>query len=320
MGRQKWTREKIAEVISTYPSLKKFRKDYSSAYDAMKRNGWEDLKELVVRKVPVQDNTLKWTPDHIQELVQTCKNISEFCRIYPRAYEKVKAKKWSYLLDGIRQNVASTEWTREKIAGLIKKCSSLPEFRSDYLNAYQAMLSHGWIDLADGLSRIPAEAETSETKWSVYRWYFPERNAVYIGLTKQFAKRVKAELQSSRTSPVKDFLAESGCTYEVREIYTGLSSDDASRLEIETIRRSRDEGYLVLNRSRGGTLGGRIGSSYTKVHVIARYGSDGSYIGSVLYDDRRDHAESAAIKMEIDGECARAEVFSVSVPKKVTVG
>ena len=317
MKTQKWTRETISEVIRTFPSIKQFKKNCSGAYEAMKRHGWDDLKELVDRKADIQDNTPKWTPEHITELVKTCKSIAEFSQKYPRAYEKVKHKKWWGLIESIRQNAVATKWTRENIAELLKQYSSLYEFRSKNLNAYQAILSHGWFDLISQIPRMPSDWCDDKIKWSVYRWYFPERNAVYIGLTRQFSQRIKAELKYSTTSPVKDFITSTGCTYEVKEIYTDLSCDDAARLEIDTIQRSRDEGYLVLNRSRGGTLGGRpVEKPRVNLYVIAKYGLDGNYIGSILSEDDRETVDKLAMQMELNGECLHAEVTTLSVPRK----
>lgn len=58
-------RDMIADIIRGFSSIKQFRKKYSGAYEAMVRNGWTDLKELVVRTVPVPDNSPKWTV-HVQ--------------------------------------------------------------------------------------------------------------------------------------------------------------------------------------------------------------------------------------------------------------
>lgn len=314
MNRQMWTREAITEVIKQCRSMNQFREKYGGAYYAMKRNKWDDLKELIVRTINVPDNRLKWTPEHILELTKECTNINDFCRKYPRAYEKIKNKNWYHLLDGIRQNRAGTKWTREMISKLIAKCDSLYEFRIDFTNAYQAMLKNGWHDLAAGLSRKSVLLNETSV-WSVYRWYFPEYNAVYIGLSKNFKQRIKDELRYRTASPIKDFLDATGSSYEVNEIYTGLTSDDAARLEIESIKRSKDEGYRVLNRNKGGTLGGGHSEpTYTKVYIIAKYNKDGKYCGSEMRETGRSRVEAEAMQMEMNNECCRAEVIPVIIP------
>lgn len=317
-----WTKEEIAKLIIQFSSLKQFKKKYSGAYDAMRRNKWDDLKDLLQRTVTVQDNTPKWTPEHIKELAKECRNIKDFSQKYPRAYEKICDKKWFYLLNGIRTKSATVNWTRAMISKLIAKCDSLNEFRCEYTAAYQAMIRNNWHDLADGLTRNKgmANTEMNGMKWSVYRWYFREHNTVYIGLTKNFRQRIKDELRYSTASPVKDFLSSTGCSYEVHEIYTGLSSEEASRLEIETIKASKEAGYQVLNRNRGGALGGgHAEPGYTKVYIIAKYDKTGKYCGSIMREDGRIRVEEEAIRMEMSNECSRAEVIPVVIPWKTQV-
>ena len=309
-----WTRDMIADIIRGFSSIKQFRKKYSGAYEAMVRNGWTDLKELVVRTVPLPDNSPKWTRERISELALGCSSIKEFSKKYPRAYEKVKQKRWFDLLDGIRHNAPAVTWTRDKIKEIIDKCDSLYEFRMEYTTAYQAMLKNGWHDLASDLSRVLVTANEIR-EWCVYRWYFPEKNAVYIGLTKEFAQRIKNELRYSVTSPIKDFLAETGCSYEVNELYTGLTGEEAARLEIETIQKSREAGYMVLNRNRGGTMGGgRTEPDCTKVYIIAKYDKNGKYCGCTMYEGRRVAAETEAMRIEMDGACSMASVIPVKIP------
>ncbi len=309
-----WTKDMIADIIRGFSSIKQFRKKYSGAYDAMIRNGWSDLKALVVRTVPVQDNSPKWTRERISELAGGCSSISEFSKKYPRAYEKVKQKRWFDLLDGIRHNTPAVTWTREKIKKIIDKCDSLYEFRTEYTTPYQTMLKNGWHDLASGLSRVLVTASEIR-EWCVYRWYFPEKNAVYIGLTKSFEQRIKCELRYSTTSPVKDFLTETGCSYEISELYTKLTGEEAARLEIETIQKSREAGYMVLNRNRGGTLGGgQTEPDYKKVYIIAKYDKNDKYCGCTMHEGRRVTAENEAMRMEMDGVCSKANVIPVMIP------
>ena len=124
-----WTKDMIADIIRGFSSIKQFRKKYSGAYEAMVRNGWTDLKELVVRTVPLPDNSPKWTRERISELALGCSSIKEFSKKYPRAYEKVKQKRWFDLLDGIRHNAPAVTWTRDKIKEIIDKCDTLTVLR-----------------------------------------------------------------------------------------------------------------------------------------------------------------------------------------------
>ena len=74
MKNQVWTREKITEVLKQCRSMNQFKEKYSGAYDAMKRNGWSDLKSHINRNLAVQDNSLKWSPEYLLELSERDEN------------------------------------------------------------------------------------------------------------------------------------------------------------------------------------------------------------------------------------------------------
>lgn len=314
MKNRVWTRETITEVLKQCRSMNQLKEKYSGAYDAMKRNGWSDLKIHINRNLAVQDNSLKWSPEYLLELTKECGSIKEFRHKYPRAYEKIKDKKWDYLFDDLRLHSRPIKLTRERISRYIARCSTLYEFRTEYRSAYYAMVRNGWQDLCDHLPRT-LHPEASGNNWCVYRWYFPERNTVYVGLSKNYDKRIKDELRYRSASPVKDFIDSTGCTYEVKQVYSGLNSDDAARLEVATIQDSIVNGYSVLNRNRGGTLGGnRAEPSIARIYIIAKYDKAGVYIGSVKLDERREVVENEAMNMELSGECSKTEVIPVEIP------
>lgn len=310
---RKWTKDTVIEIIKSCHSMKEFRKKHAYAYDVMKLNGWDDVKEYLLPNAWTYDNAPKWTQERIAELAAECTTLGEFREKYPRAYEKVKAKKWHALLSGLPREPSGIEWTREMIAGVISRCTSLSEFRVKHQRAYTYMISHKWHDLAAGLPRTFDSGMPSV--WSVYRWYFPETNAVYIGLTNNYARRINEELKYSSASLVHDYIKEHGCSYEVTELYSGLSGEEASRLEVETIAMSRDSGYEVLNRNRGGTLGGQrrpYGIDFAR-YIVAKYDFRGNYRGSCVAETES-AANDMASRMKSDGTCRETIIIPVSVP------
>lgn len=309
----KWNKDKVIEAIKTCHSMKEFRRKYAYAYDVMKANRWNDVKDYLLPNEWRYDNTPKWTRDRIAELASECTTLAEFCKKYPRAYEKVKDKKWNDLLSGLKRNAKGREWTREMISEIISNCTSLSEFRVSHTRAYQYMISHKWHDLASGLARVGDNG--MPPVWSVYRWYFPETNAVYIGLTNNYTRRINEELRYSSASLVHDYIEENSCTYEVSEIYSGLDATEASRLEVESIARSRDDGYVVLNKNRGGTLGGQrrpYDVEFTR-YLVARYDSNGNYRGSAVAETEVS-ANEMSERMLSEGLCSETMVIPVSVP------
>ena len=208
MAAQKWTRETISNVIKTCKSGKDFKRRYASAFQVMKTNGWEDLKELLPTHAPdykKEHPPLKYTESVLADLIAKCDSRSTFKAIYPYAYISLKRR------------------------GLERMLSSLPMY---------------------------SVSETEPPLWCVYRWTFLPSNAIYIGLTKDFKARVRAELSNATTSPVKSYLDDSGDRYIVEKVKSGLHSNDAAELERYYISQYRAEGRIVLNRHPGGSLGG----------------------------------------------------------------
>lgn len=134
-------------------------------------------------------------------------------------------------------------------------------------------------------------------------------------MTNNYARRINEELRYSRTSPVHDYIEAHSCTYEVSEIYSGLDANEASRLEVDTIASSRDEGYVVLNRNRGGTLGGQRRPYDVEFprYIVARYDYKGNYRGSAVAETEVS-ANEMSERMLSEGLCSETMVIPVSVP------
>lgn len=208
MASKKWTRETISNVIKTCKSGKEFKRRYSTAFQVMKKNGWEDLKELLPTHAPdyiKEHPPLKYTETVLADLIAKCDSRLTFRAIYPAAYTSLKRR------------------------GLERMLSSLPMY---------------------------SVSETEQPLWCVYRWTFLPSDAIYIGLTKDFKARIRAELSNAATSPVKSYLDDSGDRYIVEKVKSGLHSNEAAELERYYISQYRSEGRIVLNRHPGGSLGG----------------------------------------------------------------
>ena len=255
----KWTREHIAEIMHQCTNLSDFKKRYRGAFNALERNGWEDLKREIPgfrpknRSLPNKPK-IKWTRDAIGDVIKQCPSLAYFYRHYDQASRVLRKNGWTDLLETIPRK-KPIQWTEELITGLMDKCSSRDDFCTAHAAAYQALRRNGWYHL---LSRLPraCRGETSNPTWSVYRWVFPESNSVYIGISNDYHRRIYEELRYSYSSPVHDHIVSTGDSYQITEMHHGLFGSEAADLEIAYIEKYRNEGYNVLNRNRGGSLGG----------------------------------------------------------------
>ncbi len=268
MKMNRWTRESVAEAMRTCRSRKEFRRRYGGAAAALLRNGWQDLFDECL---PIQALPAPWTEASIAEAMRSCHSRNEFKKRYSGAVDAIRHHHWQYLYNENIPARIHAKWTRESIADDIAECTSIYQVRTQHQSAYGAIQRNGWDDLLSGLPQFPAICNEPPV-WSVYRWEFVEPHAVYIGLTNNYRRRIGEELKNSHASPVHDFIERTGCCYTVTEIHGSLSSSKAAELEIAYIAKYRALGYKVLNRNRGGTLGGYVrgGSSISDEELLER--------------------------------------------------
>lgn len=194
----------------------------------------------------------KWNRDTIMEAIQTCGARSEFKKRYGQAYLQMRRHGWQDLLAALPSRNAPY-WTYERASELVSKCSTRFQLRSSYPGAYHAIIKHGWDDLLSSLPEISNLPET--TLWCVYCWQFHGMHTVYIGLTCDYERRINEELRYSSASPVHDYIEQTGCTYSVHRLHSNLGATDAADLERAYIAKYRADGYTLLNRNQGGSLG-----------------------------------------------------------------
>lgn len=104
--------------------------------------------------------------------------------------------------------------------------------------------------------------------WVVYRWHFIETNAVYIGLTSCYERRIYQEYRYRKASLVKDYLDATGCTFTVSRLHSRLTGKEASALERAEITQHNQNGYTVLNKNNGGALGRYSGMTEDRIANI----------------------------------------------------
>ena len=265
MNNIKWTETALLDVISDCTSKNQLRTRYPGAYNSIQRHGWTHLYDKLNRSPQSAEsiNTpIKWSRETIPALVSQCSTYSEFYQKYPRAYEKIKEKRWFDLLESLPKEKSNPTWTISQLTSMISACKSLHEFRTEHATAYGYIISHHLNDLLSQLPRILPDADT--LNWSVYRWTFPETNSVYIGISMDAKRRIKTELRDAHSSPVKNHIDTTGSSYQVTILHNNLSGNEAAQMEIAAIQQYKDDGYNVLNRNRGGSLGSYNGSTDSK--------------------------------------------------------
>ena len=148
------------------------------------------------------------------------------------------------------------KWTYGEAEGVALKYKTVKEFRKDDGTLYNICLRRGWLDTFDWLGRDinPHEGKRD----SVYAYFFPERNAVYVGRSVDVSARDKQHRDPAGKSPVWKFAGKNGLEIPKPVVLeNSLSLREGLAKEDLYVRKYKSEGWRVLNRAKTGERSGR---------------------------------------------------------------
>lgn len=246
-----WTKERIISETEKYDSLQEFRDNNKGALKSATRNGWyREISDLFEKKIKPSGY---WTKEKCTEEASQFCSRTEFANKSKTAYKVSCENKW---LDDICEHMTSDRkpygfWTFESCLIEAAKYEYKKDFRKYSSGAYHKALESDWFD--DICSHMKDLGNLS--KRIVYCYLFDDRS-VYVGLTMNPEKRHQQHTVTDSDSPVYQHIKKcSAFSYNI--LSDGyISSDNACDLEREYIRKYQTQGFNVLNRCKGGSLGG----------------------------------------------------------------
>jgi predicted GIY-YIG superfamily endonuclease len=197
---------------------------------------------------------IKWTFEKCQLETLKYKSRSEFQKNSPSAYYRSLKKKW---LDNICTHMISSTksknyWSIENCKLEALKYKTRSDFNIKSNGAYNACCKNNWLD--DVCKHMVILG--SKYKRKIYSFEFLD-NHVYIGLTLNTEKRKIEHLNGTVKSAVFNHIKETNHV----PIYKFLTNDyvpieEAKELEKFYINQYRNNGWIILNKKKGGGLGG----------------------------------------------------------------
>lgn len=153
-------------------------------------------------------------------------------------------------------------YTKEEVSKIAQKYTRMIDFAKGIdKNHYAVAYRHGWLD--DICKHMEPRADIFRRDIYVYDIYYQGEKYAYVGLTYNVEHRHKCHLNDNRDAIFK-FKEKTGCEIPYPEIlYRNLDVDSASKKEDELIQEYKSRGYIMLNRVKGGSLGGFQGHSYS---------------------------------------------------------
>ncbi len=180
------------------------------------------------------------------------KNISDFKTIASGCYKSCKRNNWIKNIRLLFNNIQKPNnyWSFEKCAEEAKKYSTRTEFKTNSSGAYGASVRNKYLNEICSHMKILGNRNIRV----VYIFKF-EDNHVYVGLTYNHEERYNGHMKKGTVYKHIN-KTKSGFTFELISDY--INVEDAKKLEIETIKKFKSDGYILLNVKNGGEIGGNI--------------------------------------------------------------
>ena len=201
--------------------------------------------------------------------IKLCKTKKEMSLRFPSdALFAIKHKITEYfLLKNSPNNVPHI--SDAEIISVAKRYKTKKDFRRKAPNMYNLARRRG---LYESFSWLESAANFYSGNNFVYRYYFEEQNAVYVGRTINPKGRDWDHRSGTHVSSVCAFATKCGIEIPKMEILaSGLSAIGSQEMEHQYVLQYRENGMVVLNKAKTGAgIGamGAIGKKYTKEHFL----------------------------------------------------
>ena len=208
----------------------------------------------------------KYTKEKCHELSKKCSSRNEFKHLNNSAYNV--ARKNGYI-DEICSHMTEKchKWTKEECYELSKRCSSRSEFAKKYKNPYTYSRRYKWLD--EICSHMVYLGDRYNRGIYSYKIEYNNKKYAYSGLTCNFERRHKEHLKNINgihkiKCTIDTFCRENNIKLPMYEIaYDYMDVNNAKLKEYENMVELDKQGYIILNKSKCGGLGGNL-SELTK--------------------------------------------------------
>jgi predicted GIY-YIG superfamily endonuclease len=239
-----WTKDEVIDLAKQFTKMNDFKKTYPKAYGAARHNGWlKDVREIMT---PAYE---KWDVEKLKDISSKYNNLQKFRDEQPKVLDAIRSKELYYELTK-HMDRGFHYWTKDEVAKEASKYSNRTDFVTNSNQAYQAAVNNGWYeDVTNHMKYLG-----NIYKRLVYVYEFPD-NTAYIGLTLSEERRNIAHT-TREGSPVFKHIKETGLKPVFKIVSDEyIDSEDAQNLERCTIDKYKSDGWIVLNKAKGGGLG-----------------------------------------------------------------
>lgn len=246
-GTHRYTDEELQEIASEYNDLKEFRTKEKVPYQIICTRG---LREKLCGRMT--HFFKQYSDDELAEAAKGFKHRCEFEDAHP---DMCSAARRRGIFDRICSHMErlvkpNGYWNKERCREEAKKHKTKNEFRKADRGAYSAAERNDWLD--DICSHMKTVGNNFKRK--IYVFLFDDKSA-YVGLAQDPESRYRQHLRDRR-SPVYKQVKLNDVAFEYHILTDWLHKDVAGKVEDFFINKYKADGWMMLNRQKGGNLGG----------------------------------------------------------------
>lgn len=189
--------------------------------------------------------------------ISLCKTKGELKRRFPSDYHfcgKYRLPEYSQLAN--EPNV-TIKYTDEEIVKAASNYQYKCDFRKKEPNLYAVALRRGLVPKL----KLKTSPHLFDAINYVYRYYFAEQNAVYIGRTKQPKQRDRdhRKVNKNHSAVFRFAIANHVEIPEMEILEHGLSGEESQKIEDKYVHKYKKDGFIVLNKGATGVGVGSMG-------------------------------------------------------------
>lgn len=271
-NRKKWNKETCYEEAKKYTSKKEFRLNSITAYCIARDNGWlSDYTWFVNPK-------FVWNYEECEKEARQYESYNDFRYKSPQAYYAARKRGWLRVYNWLVKEpieVWNKKWTYETCYEEAKKYKNRGTFAKRGKGAYDVARRNGWLE---DYTWFPDLTDSDTKVDSVYRYFFKEQNAIYVGRTLMYRQHLRdIEHCSMERDTIYKFSKKHKCEIPEMEILEDNLTIKEGRIKEDYWRQYYESlGFDILNKGTTGEKSGSIGSlgrgkwTFEKAYEIAR--------------------------------------------------
>ena len=247
----RWTFDDCYKEALKYSSVKSFRKESHAAYTASIKYKWIEKFDWLER---TRQNNGYWNKERCYKEAKKYKSRGGFAKGNQSAYNVANKNGWLDDYTWFSESASAKKWDYESCLEESKKYKTRTDFYKGNKSAYSVATRNKWLDDYTWLEN-PINSEKQDC---IYAYEFKELNSVYIGRTLEYRKK-KRDLEHlhDRKDSVCKFAYENNVNVpEPIYLEEGITVKIGAKREQFWIDKYKNDGWELLNKKKGGSVGG----------------------------------------------------------------